>query len=216
MKKLVSKALIVSTLILLSQNCFAKISFAPYFSIRSTKSVNPNKKSDTETEKIRKREEMGIRFSLSFWRLMKFQLGVGQSKQTLTQKTSEVVDEYDEIDFSSDLDMSTDDPDKEVKTVDTQNRAKLSFIFDPSFSIFIARVKIGITAQQRIMKKEETGAEATTVTKGPTFKPHSGLGFGVRLTPTMYFMAEYSAYHYKFPDVEPFERQLTVSYSLSI
>ena len=159
---------------------------------------------------------MGIRFSLSFWRLMKFQLGIGQSKLTQTQKTSEVTDEYEEIDFSSDLNMSTDNPDKEIKTVDTQNRAKLSFIFDPSFSIFIARVKIGVTAQQRIMDKEEDGVDPVSVTKGPTYKPHSGLGFGVRLTPRMYFMAEYSAYHYKFPDIEPFERQLSVSYSLSI
>lgn len=194
----------------------AAMSFDPYVTIRSTKSIKPNSDEGTETAKVKQRQEAGLRFSLSFWKLMKFQFGIGQSVLTQTQTVNEVADEYGEIDFASDLDMSTDNPDQEVKTIDTQNRANLTFSFDPSFSIFILRFKLGVTAQQRIMEKQEAGLENVSVTKGPTYKPISGVGFGVRINPSMYFMAEYSAYHYEFPDPEPFERQVTVSYSIGI
>ena len=196
----------------------ARISIAPYYSIKSTKSVNPAKKGETiENEKVNQREEFGLRANISFWRLLKFQLSVGQSNNTKTEKAIEVEDEYGEIDFRQDLNISVDDPEKDISIKETQNVGKMSFIFDPSFSIFIARFKLGITARQRIITKEEQGLEPETITEGPTYNPHSGFGAGIRLSRSMYFMIEYEFLHYKYPpDIEPFERTLTASYSVSI
>ncbi|NRA64819.1 MAG: hypothetical protein HRU19_10085 [Pseudobacteriovorax sp.] len=195
---------------------YGGVDIAPYYSIKSTKSVTPGKKS-TETEKIRQREEFGIKASVKFWRLMAFQFSLGQSNLTTTEKVSEVVDEYDEIDFATELDLDTSNPDKDIRIKETQNVGKLSFTLDPSFSIFILRFKLGITARQRIIEKSETGLEDVTITEGPTYKPHSGFGFGVKLTRKMYWMAEYEFYHYKYPpDIEPFERELSVSFGVSI
>lgn len=208
---------IVVSIFTYSERVMARFYISPYFSIKSTKSINPDKKNDgVEGEKIRQRQEMGIIGGISFYNLLKVSLSLGQSKLTTTEKSQYARDEYDEIDFEEDLDMSTDDPDKEIKITETQRVAKLSVVVDPSFWIFILRAKVGVTARQRILDKKEQGMEDTSFTKGPTYKPHSGLGFGVRLTPRMYFMVEYGAYHYKFPDLEPFERELSVNYSVSI
>ena len=195
---------------------YAKIDIAPYYSIKSTKSVTPGKK-DSENEKIRQREEFGLKFTFSMYKFLKFQFAAGQNNLTTTEKVSEVTDEYGEIDFASELDLDTTVPDKDVRIKETQNIAKASFIFDPSFSIFIARIKLGITARQRIIEKSETGLEDVMITDGPTYNPHSGIGFGVRLSRRMYWMAEYEFYHYAYPpDLEPFERELSISFGVSI
>lgn len=196
-------------------SAFAGVEIAPYVSIKSTKSVTPGK-NNSEKESIKQHQEYGVRASVGFWRLFKTQLSVGQSKSTTTHKTSEAVDEYGEVDFSRDFNMDTSDPENSMKLTETQRVAKFSLILDPSFSIFIARLKVGVTARQRIIEKEETGRTAEKLTEDPTYKPNSGVGLGIRFTPKMYFMAEYELYHYKFPKAEPFERELSVSYNVSI
>ncbi len=213
-----NKASIFAGLILASlaaSEAFAKVEFAPYVSIKSTKSVTPGKK-NTENESIKQRQEYGIRAGVSFWRLFRTQLSVGQSVMTTTQKTSEAVDEYGEVDFSKDFNMDTSDPLNEMKLTETQRVAKFSLMLDPSFSIFIMRAKIGVTARQRILQKEATGQEMEKIEAPISYKPHSGVGLGVKFGPRMYFMAEYEVYHYKFPEIEPFERELSVSYNVSI
>lgn len=213
--KIVNLLACLTALFMISQPAEARFDIAPYVSIKSTKSVTPGKK-DTENEKIQQRQEYGIRASLSFWRIFKTQLSLGQSVLTTTHKVNDVVDEYGEIDFNQDLNMDTSDPDKEIRLKETQRLGKFSLLLDPSFSVFIMRFKLGVTARQRIIVKEELGQPEQTITDGPTYKPHSGLGFGIRFTPRMYFMAEYELYHYKFPEAEPFERELSVSYNVSI
>jgi hypothetical protein len=195
---------------------YARISVSPYISIKSTKSVNPNRKKGTETEKIKQRQEAGIKGSISFWRLFKFQLGVGQSKLTTTEKTAQAKDEYGEIDYEEDLNISTEEADKEIRITETQRNAKASLIIDPSFSIFILRAKAGVTARQRVLETEIIDGEKTNLTKGPTYNPHSGFGAGVRFGRTMYFIIEYNFDHYKFPELEPFEREVAVNFGINI
>ena len=210
------KAILTLLCLALYSTSYGKIDIAPYYSLKSTKSVTPGKK-NSENEKIKQREEFGIKVNVGMYKLLKFQFSAGQNNLTTTEKVSEVRDEYDEIDFSSELDLDTTNPDKDVRIKETQNIAKASLIFDPSFSIFIARLKIGITARQRIVEKSAAGEPNTKITDGPTFKPHSGIGFGVRLSRKMFWMAEYEFYHYSYPpDLEPFERELSVSFGVSI
>ncbi len=193
----------------------AGVTVGPYVSIKSTKSVKPNKKNATETEKVKQRQEAGLRAGVSFFRLFSLQLSAGQSTVTTTEKTQTAKDEYGEIDYETDLNMSTEDPASEIKIIETQRNAKISVVVDPSFSIFILRAKAGVTATQRILETEVTGAEKVTKTFGPTYKPHSGFGAGVRLGASMYFIAEYNMLHYKFPEIEPFEREVAVTYGVS-
>jgi hypothetical protein len=218
MKRIFWQIALTSTLFLVSSQAWARVTISPYVSIKSTKSVTPGKKdSSTENETIKQRQEYGIQASVSFWKLFKTQLSVGQSQLTTTSKVSEVKDEYGKIDFAQDLNMDTDQPDNEVKIKETQRVGKFSLMLDPSFSIFILRFKVGVTAMQRIIEKEETGAEPSSITVGPKYNPHSGFGAGIRFSPRMYFMAEYNFFHYNYPtQIEPFERELAVSYNVSI
>ena len=195
----------------------AGISIDPYVSIRSTKAIKPvtgNK--SQETEQTKQRQEAGIRGSLKFFRLFGLMASVGQSKVTTTAKTQDAKDEYGEIDYAKDLNASTDDPESELKTTETQRNARLTAFIDPGFWIFILRARAGVTATQRILNVEETGKDKVTKIFGPTYKPHSGFGFGVRFTPRMYAMAEYNFFHYKFPEIEPFEREVALSFSISL
>jgi len=218
MKHIIWQAAFASAILLVSSGAWAKVTISPYVSIKSTKSVTPGKKdSSTENETIKQRQEYGIQASVSFWRLFKTQLSVGQSRQTSTSKVSEVKDEYGKIDFATDLNMDTDQPDNEVKLTETQRVGKFSLMLDPSFSIFILRFKVGVTAMQRIIEKEEMGVEPSSITVGPKYNPHSGFGAGIRFSPRMFFMAEYNFFHYNYPtQIEPFERELAVSYNVSI
>lgn len=208
------KSLLTLVLLCFSLPMFAKVDIVPYVSIKNTKTIKPED-SDTEKETIVQRQEYGIRGSISFWRLMKFQVGVGQSELTTTSKSQDAVDEYGEIDFEKDMDLDTSDPTKEVRVKETQRVLKSAFVFDPSFWIFIARLKLGLMAKQRILEHQETGEEAVTITEDPKYFPTSGAGLGVRLSSQMNFMAEYEFNHYKFPEVEPFERLVTVSFQFA-
>ena len=196
----------------------ARVDIAPYFSIKSTKSVTPGNNDKTiDDEKVSQRQEYGVKATVSMWKFLKFQASVGQSDLSKTEKVTDAKDEYDEIDFQQELAIDTSDPNADVTIKEQQRVGKLSLIVDPSFSIFIARFKLGITARQRIIDKSQAGQPDTQVVDGPTYKPHSGFGFGVRMSARMYWMAEYEFYHYKYaPDIEPFERELSVSFSFAI
>ena len=204
---------------------FAGVSLAPYASIKSTKTKRRSKDDPSkEDEVIKQRNEAGLRGALSLGSLFKLQLSAGQSKLTTTEKTDEVRDEYGEIDYSKDANMDTSNPLNEMKIVETQNNAKVTLIVDPSFSIFFVRAKAGVTARQRIVDTEMTvfddaGVGSTTktsITVGPKYAAHSGVGLGVKFSPRIYAVAEYGFEHYNFPKVEPFEREVTVSFGVSI
>ncbi len=211
------KLALVAGILLLSGPAFGGVTVSPYVSIKSTKSVKPQAKDKSkENETVKQRKEAGIRGSVSFWSLFTLGLSVGQNTLTTTEKTQAAKDEYGEIDYQKDLNMSTDNPDNEIKITETQRNARLTMSIDPSFWIFILRAKAGVVAKQRILVTEETGKEKKTLNAGPTYKPTSGFGFGVRFTPTMYAMAEYNMYHYAFPKPEPFEREVAVSYSIEM
>jgi hypothetical protein len=207
-----------------STSVLGGITIEPYASVSSTKEIKPDKAgsksassgSATETATTKQRTTYGVRGSIGFFRIMKFQLGVGTNELTTTSKTSRAVDEYGEIDFEKDLSMDTSDPNKDVKITETQNKATATLALDPSFSIFMLRAKAGVVATQRKFSKESEGSPAVKYTSPVKYKPICGAGAGIKLGPKMFFMAEYSLFLYKFPEKQPFEREVTVSYGLSI
>lgn len=205
------------SLALLAGQATAGVTISPYASVSSTKKIKPNAKTKgTEDEKVEQRQTYGLQASLSIFSLFKIQASAGQNQLTTTTKTQNAADDYEEINYEKDLNMSTDTPDKEVVLTETQRIGRLGIAFDPGFWIFILRAKGGVQATQRIVKLEQQGKPATTTTPPIKYKPYAGAGAGVRLGPRMFFMAEYSIFMYKFPDYAPFEREVSVSYNVSI
>lgn len=193
----------------------AGVSVSPFVSINSTKSIKPAG-SGEEQETNKQRTTYGIRAKVSFWRLLGIQASVGTNKLETSEKTSEVKDEFDEIDLQKELKVSTDDPEKEVKITEEQRRGQVSLVFDPSFSIFILRASAGVQATQRLFTKEEEGMDNETFVGPITYNPIAGAGAGVRLGRAMFAMAEYNFFFYKFPEYEPFEREVAVSFGVSL
>ena len=207
----------LTMLLLPEQRAVAGITVVPYVSIKSTKSISPNAKDSTqENSKVKQRQEMGVRGALTFFRLFSLQLSVGQSVLTTTQKTQVATDEYAQINYQKDLNMSTNDAATEIKITETQRVAKVGVSIDPSFSIFVLRAKAGVGATQRILVSEVTAKPKETHTFGPFYKPYAGVGAGIRFTPSMYFMAEYTFDYYAFPKLQPFQREVTASYAVEL
>lgn len=209
------RALTVLLLLTPGSLAFARFTVAPYVSISSTKKIKPQAEGK-EKETLKQRTTYGIRGSIGFWRLLNFQLSVGQNELVTTEKTSEAVDEFDEIDYEQDLNMSTDDPESEVKITEIQRKARAMLVINPSFSIFILRAKAGVQATQRIVELEQLGQPKERTEPPITYKPVAGAGAGIRFSPRTFAIAEYSFFFYKFPETEPFEREVSVSFGVSI
>jgi hypothetical protein len=202
----------------------ARISIEPFATVSSKKEIKPNKAGKktasggaaTETEVVKQRTTYGLRGSLGFFRLMKLQAGIGTNELITTSKTSQAADDYGEIDYEKDLDMDTSTPDKEVKLTETQRKGSAVLVIDPGFWIFILRAKAGVIATQRAMTKEVEGEPAVKFVSPITYKPTVGGGAGIKLSSSTFFMAEYSLFLYKFPKKAPFEREVTVSFGVSL
>jgi hypothetical protein len=221
---IVLKYILIMSLIEFSSAASGGISVEPFVSISSTKKIQPNKTgqknvsggSSTETEIIKQRTTYGIRGSLGFFRILKLQASVGTNELTTTSKTSQAVDDYEQIDYQKDLNMDTSNPDKEVRIKETQRKGSAVLVVDPGFWIFILRAKAGVIATQRLLSKEASGEATTNYVSPISYKPTCGAGAGIRFSSNMFFMAEYNIFLYKFPKKSPFEREVTVSYGFSI
>ena len=215
--------LIVSSLALYTESAFARITIEPYASVSSTKSIktdkvgkNSTQAADTETAVTKQRTTYGLRASVAMFSVLKFQVGVGTNELATTTKVSQAVDDYEEIDYQKDLNMDVSDPNAQIKVTERQKKGTATFVLDPSFSIFILRGKAGVVATQRELQKEQTGSATTKYISPISYKPTLGGGAGIKFGPSMYFIAEYSFFLYKFPEKSPFEREVTVTYGVSL
>lgn len=205
----------VTSTFLFASPALARVSVSPFVSIGSDKKIKPDETGKDKTETTQ-RVTYGVNATVSFWRLFGLQLSLGQNRTETETKTGDVVDEWDEIDYKSDLDMSTDDPERDVKITETQRRGRLGVVFDPGFWILVARAKAGVQATQRIIKLQEGNESPVEHIEPITYKPYAGAGLGVKLSPRMQAMAEYHWFFYRFPDWEPFEREVTVSLNIAL
>jgi hypothetical protein len=219
------KVIVVMVVFLSPNVVYSKVSIEPFVAISSTKQIKPDRvgktKSDTttpaatETETIKQRTTYGLKATIGLSRLFKFQLGIGQNELTTTATTKTAVDDYGEIDFAKDLNMDTENPDKEVTIKETQRKGSAALVIDPSFSLFILRAKAGVIATQRLFSKQADGEEAVNFESPITYKPTCGAGAGMKLGRAMYVLAEYNIFLYKFPETSPFEREVSVSYGIN-
>ncbi len=212
--KLLSKVLLLFVLLNFSHLANARIIFEPYVSIASTKTLKPNRAKGTESETISERKEGGLKAGIKLGSFFSLYGAVGQSKQTTTTTQSQIVDQFGQIDFEKDLDTRTSG--KETKLLETQNKAKVGLDINPSFWIFIVRTTVGVAATQRLVKAYEEDVLLKNINPEPTYKPFAGAGLGVRLGPKMFALAQYNFNFYMFPKKEPFEREVNISYGISL
>ena len=149
-------------------------------------------------------------------RFFQVQASYGENKSKKTEKSVDMQDTFDEIDFQNDLAIDVTDADADVSVEEHQKNAKLKLIINPSYSIFSARFYVGMNARWRKLNREQDGVEDVSKEYGPEYDPIAGAGFGVRLSRRIYANAEYELYFFKYPEFEPFEQTATVSFGLKI
>ena len=193
----------------------AGITVEPFVTVSSTKSIKP-KGSGQEEENVKQRNTYGVRGSVSFFRLFKLGLSLGQNETINTVKTQKAVDEFAEIDIKADANLDTSSADKEAKITEVQRIGRVTVSIDPSFWIFILRVQAGVQARQRFLKVEENAEVKARLAPGPTYAPLAKAGLGIRFTPRTYFIMDYGFIFPKFPETEPFECEVGVAFSVSI
>lgn len=194
-----------------------KFTVSPYFSMKTKKTKQKDRTDPTkEVTKTRTRTEFGLRGSVRFLKILKASVSVGQNSLAKEEEVSELKDEYGEIDFNEDLGTSDRAPTDIVKTTEKQTNAKLTLAVVPKFGPFIVKAGAGVTGRLREITSEINGEAQPKITKGPTYKPHSVVGAGFKAGPKMSVMLEYELYHYKFPEIEPFERSVSLSINVGI
>lgn len=194
-----------------------RFSVSPYASMKTKKVKQKDRNDPTkEVTKTRTRTEVGVRGSLRFLKILKASVSVGRNSLTKEEQVSELKDEYGEIDFNEDLGTSNHSATDTVKTTENQINAKLTLAVVPKFGPFSVKAGAGVTGRLREVTSEINGVAQPKITKGPTYKPHSVIGAGFRPTPKISVMLEYELYHYKFPEIEPFERSVSLSVSFGI
>ncbi len=192
------------------------VSLEPYYSMIQNKD-NFTDSSGQDVSKTRKTEEYGLRASVKLAKILQLRASYGESKSSKTETAIEIADTFDEIDLQTDLQIDTSNPDADVTINEHQKNAKLKLVIDPSFSIFIVRAFVGVSARWRILTRQEEGLEDYTSEYGPKYNPVAGAGFGIRFSRRLYAMAEYEFYFHNYPDeLEPFEQALSVSFGVSI
>lgn len=208
--------IIISLAILLgvAQTAEARFYMSPYVSVSSKKKIKPAD-AGKESSNTSQRTTYGIRAGLGLGKLFRLQLSVGRAQLDKSEKVSKASDDLEEIDYEEDLNMSTDDPDALVNTKEIQDKARLTAILDPGFWIFIARAKAGVQASQRKMSLTQ-GGETSEFTTPIKYSPLAGAGLGIRLGRMMKAMAEYTLIFTEFPEEKPFEREVSVSFSINI
>jgi hypothetical protein len=211
---------VIAGVILSSSTAYGRIYFSPFVSVSSNKNIDASKvgqtsSSSSETAVTSQRTTYGLKAGLSFWRIFRFQTSIGRSQLEKTVKTQYAVDDFEQIDFEQDLNMSTSDPDADVTTKEVMDKLRVSVVVDPGFWIFLMRAKMGVQASRRSISLSQNGV--TTETLPPiTYNPIAGAGLGVKLGRTMKAMIEYDFNFYKYPELKPLEREVSISYTIAL
>jgi hypothetical protein len=150
------------------------------------------------------------------WRLLKLEGSVGQSVMENTFESQAAVDDFGSIDYEADANIDTSDGAPPVKTTETMRQGRAGIALDPSFSIFILRGKAGVQGTQRLMKVAQDGVTTEDIEEPITYKPYAGYGGGIKLNSRTFFLMEYTFFLYKYPEIEPFIREVSVSFGVSI
>ena len=216
------KLLILSIMFLSSTGLHAAkfkqgpVNIEPYYSIIRNKDKYTEASTGQTVTETRETQEYGLRASLNLGRFFQLTASYGENRSTKTEKATDIEDTFDQIDFQTDLQIDVSDPDADVTVREHQKNAKFKVVFDPSFSIFVFRAYAGMNARWRSLEREQTGLSNVTEEYGPEYDPIAGVGFGVRFNRRTYAMAEYEFMFYDYPEFEPFEQALSVSFGVNI
>jgi hypothetical protein len=204
------------------------LTVAPFASVSSTKAIAPDKvkmsssgtsSSSAATETVTQRVTYGLKLDLRLGKLLVFSANGGVNKVDTTKKSVAMRDEYGDIDFATDANVSVADPEASYRYQEEQRVASAQLTIAPQLVRRLLWMKIGagVRARQRLISiTDAVAGTSKDITDPIRYSPLAVAGFGTKLLGAMSASIEYKFYFPKFPKTEPHEQEVLVSMGISI
>ena len=206
----------------------SRFSIGPFASVSSTKQIKPNGNKTASEETVTQRVTYGVRAGFGLFSVFGLDIKIGVNDVDRTKKSSAMRDEFEEIDIEKDANVNTADQGAEYRYQESQKLGTAKLTFNPRlFSALWLKVGAGVRARKRdivitqknAMNESEAVApenERTVISDPIKYHAVGSAGFGFRLLRSFTGSIEYDFYFLKFPEVEPHEQEVSVSFGVSI
>jgi hypothetical protein len=196
---------------------FGRFSVGPYASVSSSKGIKASSDSSSE-ETVTQRTTYGLKVGVGFMRWFGLDIKVGVNDVDQTKKSVALRDEFGEIDFEKDANVDPNQQDAEYRYQESQKLGVAKLMFKPRlFSVLWLNVGGGVRARKRdvVITQKPDGTEEK-IDDPIKYHAVASAGLGFRLLRSFTGSIEYDFYFMKFPETEPHEQEVTVSFGVSI
>ncbi len=204
----------------LSDNALAASRFTvgPFASVSSTKSIKPTADKESSEEVVTQRTTYGLRIGVGLSRFFGLDIKGGVNEVDRTKKAVAMRDEFGDIDFQKDANVNPDDQNATYRYQESQKVGTAKLVFSPRlFSFVWLNVGAGVRARKRDLTVTDSVAGTKQVIDDPIrYHAIGSAGLGFRLLRAFTGSIEYSFYFLKFPELEPHEQEVAVSFGVSI
>lgn len=198
-------------------HAYSRFSIGPYASVSSTKIISPGDEGSSN-EVATTRTTYGLRISIGLMRWLSFDAQGGINEVDRTRKAVAMRDEFEDIDFEEDANVDTSDPEAEYRYQEKQTLGVAKFMFSPRFfNVVWGQFGAGVRVRQREIKIDDMAAGTSESIKDP-FRYHAVASAGIRFRLLRSFTGSilYDFYFLQFPELEPHEQEVSVSFGVSI
>lgn len=196
---------------------FGRFSVGPYASVSSTKGIKPSTESSSE-ETVTQRTTYGLKIGVGFMSWLGLDIKVGVNDVDQTKKSVALRDEFGEIDFEKDANVDPAQQDAEYRYQESQKLGVAKLMFRPRlFSMVWLNAGAGVRARKRdvVITQKPEGVEEK-IDDPIKYHAVASAGVGFRLLRSFTGSIDYDFYFLKFPEKEPHEQEVTVSFGVSI
>lgn len=196
-----------------------RLSVGPYASVTSSKSIKAKKPGSEASEEVTtQRTTYGLRADI---RLSKFFSLTGQAGVNKVDRTKKLVamrDEYGDIDFQSDLNVSPGDQNATFRYQEEQRLGQAKLVLRPLYTSFLwLNVGAGVQARQRLITSTDKATGVSTKTTDKIrYQALASAGLGYKILRAFTGKIEYTFYFTKFPKTQPHEQEVAVNFGVEI
>lgn len=196
---------------------FGRFSVGPFASVSSTKGIKPSTESSSE-ETVTQRTTYGLKIGVGLMSWLGLDIKVGVNEVDRTKKSVALRDEFGEINFEEDANVDPSQQDAEYRYQESQQLGVAKLMFRPRlFRMVWLNAGAGVRARKRdvVITQKPDGVEEK-IDDPVKYHAVASAGVGFRLLRSFRGSIDYDFYFMKFPETEPHEQEVTVSFGVSI
>lgn len=196
----------------------SRFTVGPFASVSSTKSIKPSADKESSEEVVSQRTTYGVRIGVGLSRFFGLDIKAGVNDVDRTKKAVAMRDEFGDIDFQKDVNVNPADQNASYRYQESQKLGTAKLVFSPRLLSFVwLNVGAGVRARKRDITVTDTAAGTKHRIDDPIrYHATGSAGLGFRLLRAFSGSIEYSFYFLKFPELEPHEQEVAVSFGVSL